>query len=110
MVQQMVEQGKITELEAAEHPQKNLITRALGVGPQVEADCNAIPVREGDVLLLCTDGLTNHVSVDELEQFLSETDLFEASEKMVQQALDAGGLDNITVLLVEVETAEGNNG
>lgn len=110
MVQQLVEQGEITEQEAANHPHKNLITRALGVRPAVEADCGAIPARTGDILLLCTDGLTNHVSLDELEAFLAEGDCFAAADRMVQRALDAGGLDNITVLLVEVDTAEENNG
>ena len=57
MVQELVEQGAITEQEAATHPRKNLITRALGVGAEVLPDCNSIPVRKGDILLLCSDGL-----------------------------------------------------
>jgi protein phosphatase len=110
LVQQLLEEGKITEQEAATHPNKNLITRALGVGAQVEAVCGSIPVRTGDVLLLCTDGLSNYTTVDELEQCLAKCSPYEAVDEMIQCALDMGGLDNITVLLIKVETAEEKNG
>ena len=106
MVQELVEQGAITEQEAATHPRKNLITRALGVGAEVLPDCNSIPVRKGDILLLCSDGLSNFVTIDQMESILEKGDFFTAADRMVDAALEAGGLDNITVLLVEVEAAE----
>lgn len=106
MVQELVEQGAITEQEAATHPRKNLITRALGVGAEVLPDCNSIPVRQGDILLLCSDGLSNFVTIDQMESILEKDDFFTAADRMVDAALEAGGLDNITVLLVEVEAAE----
>ena len=68
MVQEMVEQGALTEEEAQNHPRKNLITRALGVGRDVEADFGEKEVSPRDILLLCTDGLTNMVADDDIAQ------------------------------------------
>ena len=103
MVQELVEQGSITEQESYTHPQKNLITRALGVARTVTADCGEVEVSEGDVLMLCTDGLSNYVSADAIAGTLAGTPFYEAADELVEKALAAGGMDNITVLLVGVQ-------
>ena len=110
MVQEMVEQGTLTEEEAQNHPRKNLITRALGVAAAVEADYGEKEVSPHDILLLCTDGLSNYVPVPEIEYILANTPFYDMADALIQKALGAGGLDNITVLLVEVEALEENNG
>lgn len=110
MVQEMVEQGALTEEEAQNHPRKNLITRALGVGRDVEADFGEKEVSLRDILLLCSDGLSNCVSVPQIEETLARTPFYEAADALVQKALEGGGLDNITVLLMQVEAVEENNG
>ena len=106
----MVEQGALTEEEAQNHPRKNLITRALGVGRDVEADFGEKEVSPRDILLLCSDGLSNCVSVPQIEETLARTPFYEAADALVQKALEGGGLDNITVLLMQVEAVEENNG
>ncbi len=103
MVQELVEQGTITEEESYTHPQKNLITRALGVGRTVAVDCGEVELSQGDIVLLCTDGLSNYVSAEEIAGVLARTPFYEAADKLVDKALEAGGLDNITVLLIGVE-------
>ena len=110
MVQEMVEQGALTEEEAQNHPRKNLFTRALGVGRDVEADFGEKEVSPRDILLLCSDGLSNCVSVPQIEETLARTPFYEAADALVQKALEGGGLDNITVLLMQVEAVEENNG
>lgn len=107
MVQQLVDSGQITREQAAQHPQKNLITRALGVSSSIVPEYNRCEVAPGDILLLCTDGLTNMVPDEEIARVLQETAFFDAPKLLVQRALQAGGQDNITVLLMGVETYGG---
>lgn len=106
MVQELIEQGTITEQEASTHPHKNLITRALGVGANVDVDYGEAQLCEGDIVLLCTDGLTNCVSDDEIADTLGAVPFDAAADALVQKALDADGLDNITVLLAGALPAE----
>lgn len=110
MVQELVEKGTLTEEEAENHPRKNLITRALGVGRSVEADFGEKEVSPDDILLLCSDGLSNCAAVRQIEDILARTPFFGTADALVKQALAGGGSDNITVLLIQVEAAEGNNG
>lgn len=110
MVQQLVDSGQITREQAAQHPQKNLITRALGVSSSVVPEYNRCEVEPGDILLLCTDGLTNMVPDEEIALILRETAFFDATRVLVDRALQGGGQDNITVLLMGVETMEEHNG
>ena len=106
MVQELIEQGTITEEESYSHPQKNLITRALGVSQDVQPDCGEVALSDGDVLLLCSDGLSNYVTADEIVEVLEHVPFYEMADALVEKALQAGGLDNITVLLVGVEQPE----
>ena len=101
---------QITREQAAVHPQKNLITRALGVSANIVPEYNRCEIEAGDILLLCTDGLTNMVPDADIVQVLREVPFFEATSILVDRALQAGGQDNITVLLMGVETTEVNNG
>ncbi|MDD4851377.1 MAG: Stp1/IreP family PP2C-type Ser/Thr phosphatase [Gemmiger sp.] len=110
MVQQLVDSGQITREQAAAHPQKNLITRALGVSATIVPEYNRCEVAPGDILLLCTDGLTNMVSDEEIRLILQEAPFFEAPDLLVERALKAGGQDNITVMLMGVESTESING
>ena len=87
---------------------KNLITRALGVSANIVPEYNRCEIEVGDILLLCTDGLTNMVSDEEIALVLREVPFFDATSILVDRALQAGGQDNITVLLMGVETTEVN--
>ena len=106
VVQHLVETGALTEREAAIHPKKNLITRALGVAPVLQCDYSIYSVSAGDILLLCSDGLTNSASEAELAAVLAGTDFFSAADEMIRLALSQDGQHNITALLVKAEQAE----
>ena len=110
MVQQLVDSGKITREQAAQHPKKNLITRALGVSANIVPEYNRCEIEVGDILLLCSDGLTNMISDEEIALVLREVPFFDAPSILVDRALQAGGQDNITVLLMGVEITEVNHG
>ena len=100
-VQELVDCGTITVEEAEHHPQKNIITRAVGTDKTVEADIYEFRAEAGDVILLCSDGLVNMVEDEEILSVinLSET-LSDAANKLVAEAETAGGTDNITVILI----------
>lgn len=107
VVQQLVEEGKLTETEAKHHPRKHFITRALGVEETVPHDSAELSWGPGDIVLLCTDGLTNMVEDEEIARLMKEND---PAEKLVEAALAAGGTDNITVCIIENEDRRDNNG
>lgn len=101
LVQELVRNGQITEEEAAFHPQRNVIMRALGTEETVRIDLGEFTWSQGDVLLLCSDGLSSKVPVNVIEKWLKEPiSLQEQVDALVQYALDAGGEDNITCLAV----------
>jgi PPM family protein phosphatase len=109
LVDELVRRGKLTEEQAAEHPQRSIITRALGPEPEVEVDTWSYPVRSGDVLLLCSDGLTSMLSEDQVATILTHASTLEqAGDELIAAANAAGGRDNITVVLFEVEDAGGS--
>ena len=107
----LLEEGLISEALAATHPDRNKIYSCLGspTPPEIEFS-RKTPLQHGDILLLCTDGLTNMVADDDIAQVLREVPFFDATSILVDRALQAGGQDNITVLLMGVETTEVNNG
>jgi serine/threonine protein phosphatase PrpC len=108
-VQELVDNGTITATEAEHHPRKNVITRALGVENSVEPEYTCATVTGGDILLLCTDGLTNAVPKNRIEAILRQMPVFEAVDALIDAANSSGGPDNITALLLGVE-AEDING
>jgi PPM family protein phosphatase len=104
LVDELVRQGKLTEEQAAEHPQRSIITRALGPEPDVEVDTFTYPVQAGDVLLLCSDGLTSMITEERIAEILrSAPNLEEAGARLIDEANEAGGRDNITVVLSRLE-------
>ena len=104
LVDELMRQGRLTPEEAEEHPQRSVITRALGPELDVEVDTRSFRARPGDVYLLCSDGLTTMVSEDAVAAVLREhADLRSAGEALIAAANRAGGRDNITVVLLRIE-------
>jgi protein phosphatase len=102
LVEQLVREGRLTPEEAQNHPQRAIITRALGVDPDVQVDTYRIDLKPGDRLLICSDGLTNMLSDDTIAQTLRRhADPQQAADTLVDMANQAGGDDNITVVLVD---------
>src|SRR5437868_12337160 len=103
LVEQLVREGQLTREEAQVHPQRSIITRALGLDPDVDVDSWELTPYKGDRILLCSDGLTNEVSDDEIASTLRTVgDPQEAATKLVDEANDRGGNDNITVVVIDV--------
>ena len=105
LVAELVRSGDLTRDQAAEHPQKNLITRALGADDEVDVDTAILPIEAGDRILLCSDGLSDMVSEAGISEILAEfpDDPERAARGLLSAALDAGGNDNITVVVVDVK-------
>ena len=102
-VQELVSTGHITEDEARDHPRRNIITRALGIEPEVRVDWWTLPLIRGDRFVLCSDGLVDEVAdVDIASTLTIETDPQVAADRLVEKANEAGGRDNITVVVVDV--------
>lgn len=107
LVEELVRQGRLTPEEAAEHPQRSIITRALGPESEVAIDSEVLAVENDDVFLLCSDGLTTMVSDDGIADLLAaDGTLADRASALVDAANAAGGRDNITVLLFRVETTD----
>ena len=109
-VQELVDCGTITVEEAEHHPQKNIITRALGVDYRLDSEFTCQELQNGDLLLLCSDGLTNAVPRDQLEQLLGTGSFYDLPDQLIRTANENGGPDNITALLLSVEPMEVRNG
>ncbi len=105
VVQEMIESGQLTEELARSHPRKHFITRALGVSAMEEGEYDELELRDADKLLLCTDGLTNMVENSAIAAILgcAEESIIET---LITAALNGGGTDNITAVLVEPNNAE----
>ncbi len=100
-VQEMVDTGKISKEEARIHPKKNIITRALGVTPKVEAEINKVKLQEGQILLACTDGLINHISDEEIYNIINKSK--EPVSELIALANSRGGSDNITIAIADMQ-------
>src|SRR5580704_9451659 len=108
LVEELLRRGRLTEEEAEEHPQRSIITRALGPEPEVEVDTVTVAAQDGDVYLICSDGLTSMVGEAAIGAILRDApDITTAAEQLVSAALDAGGRDNVTVVLFRVEEVGG---
>jgi serine/threonine protein phosphatase PrpC len=104
LVDELLRQGRLTPEEAVEHPQRSVITRALGPEGTVEVDTRSFRARPGDVYLLCSDGLTTMISEEQIAEVLrNHASLRAAGEALIAAANQAGGRDNITVLLVRLQ-------
>lgn len=102
VVEEMVYTGEITPEEAYTHPKRNLITRALGTDSDVECDVFCPEIREGDCILLCSDGLSNIVYDDEILDLVREHTGFDACQKLMELALSRGAPDNVTIVILEL--------
>jgi protein phosphatase len=104
LLQEQIDSGLITREQARHSQNKNLVTRAVGIDPEVEAEVRSYPVQPGDIYLLCSDGLNDMVTDEDMELTLGslQANLPLAAEQLVQQANDNGGRDNVSVILVRV--------
>jgi protein phosphatase len=104
VVQELVDMGMISADAAAVHPQRHLVTRALGVGPQADADVALLPVQPGQRFLVCSDGLTGELRDEEIAPLLSEaSEAGVVAENLVRTAAGRGASDNVTAVVVEVQ-------
>ena len=104
LLQEQIDSGMITKEQARHSQNKNLVTRAVGIDPQVEAEVHTYTVQQGDIYLLCSDGLSDMVSDEDIQLTLSslQANLSLAAQQLVQQANDNGGRDNVSVILVRI--------
>ena len=108
LVQEMVKMGEISEEEARNHPDKNIITRALGAEKTVDVDFFDLKLEEGCTILMCSDGLSNMVADEKIEEIISdpEADIDQKGSALLREANQNGGKDNIAIVLVEPFTNE----
>ncbi len=107
VVEEMVRNGELTPAEAAVHPHRHVLTRALGIEPGIEPDCWELDLEPGSRLLLCSDGLTNELDEQEIaEVLLDEPNIDKSAAQLVRLALRRGGTDNITVVVLDVLAGE----
>jgi protein phosphatase len=108
LVQEMVRIGELKEEEARNHPDKNIITRAIGAERTVDIDFFDMKLEPGSYILMCSDGLSNMVEDQKLEEIISQTevDLAERGRRLLKEANQNGGKDNIAVVLIEPFTNE----
>ena len=108
LVAELVRSGRLSPKEAESHPRRSVITRALGTDSDVEVDVFSLRAQDGDLFLLCSDGLTSMVSDEGIARLLvtARADLDDAGKKLIAAANQAGGEDNITVVLFELEGGE----
>jgi PPM family protein phosphatase len=106
LVEELLRQGRLTEAQAEEHPQRSIITRALGPEPDVEVDTMTVPARPGDVFVLCSDGLTTMVPEARIARILERSKSLESAvSRLVREANEGGGRDNITVVAFRLADA-----
>jgi protein phosphatase len=107
VAEELVKRGELSEAEAAIHPHRHILTRALGISPDIDVDVWQVVPEEGDRYLLCSDGLTNEIPAEEITRVLSELrDPQAAAETLVRMANEAGGSDNITAVVLDVVVGE----
>ena len=106
LVEEMRRKGQLTDAQAEDHPQRSIITRALGPEPEVEVDVQTVPAKPGDTFLICSDGLTTMLGEEEIARLLAGATAMDAAVRaLVDEANRAGGRDNITALAFRLEDA-----
>lgn len=103
LVEELVRQNQLTSGEAVNYPYRNVLTRALGTSPVVEVDVSEHVLRSGDVVLLCTDGVTEHLADEEIVALTTGKNPKEAVELLVQEVLNRGGSDNVSLIMVAID-------
>lgn len=110
VVEEMVRNGELTPGEAAVHPHRHILTRALGIEPTIDPDCWELDLEPGSRLLLCSDGLTNELGEQEIaDVLLDEADTAKAASELVRLALHRGGTDNVTVVVLDILAGEASS-
>lgn len=99
-VNYLMEIGEITEEEAKVHPKKNVLTKALGTNEKIDFEISNIKLEKSDIILLCSDGLTNMVSNDDILNLIIKNEFAKIHEILIDEALKNGGIDNVTLILV----------
>ncbi len=102
LVQNLVDRGEITKEEAEHHPNKNVITRALGVDKRIDVDFSEVDLQENETLILCTDGLSNCVNNTEIADDIKDGQYYAFADRLVKRANKNGGNDNITVVAIAI--------
>jgi protein phosphatase len=109
LVEEMVQRGQLTPEQAEVHPQRSIVTRAIGIDPDIEVDVYPVELHPGDRVLLCSDGLTDMVRAEAIGRILArEPDGQRAAEQLIDAANAAGGNDNITALVIDVVEDDGS--
>ena len=106
LVAEMVEHGELSQEEAFDHPQKNMLTRGIGVDENVNGDVFVIDVYSDDIILLCSDGLTDMLHDKEIEERLMVNDLESAADSLLSASLEKGGKDNISFIILKLDRKE----
>ena len=100
VVQQLIEIGELTEVEAKGHPEKNMITRAIGIEESIELDFCVYKLSEDEAMLICTDGLTNYLDADEIYRTAKQNGYFKCLDLLINKVNELGGSDNTTVVML----------
>ena len=108
-VAELLANGEITAQEAFKHPQKNIILRAVGAEDELEVDCFTLELTADTKLLLCSDGLSDMVDDRQISEILQAHQTAEAAEVLLEAALDNGGRDNISLILIDLTPTEEDN-
>ncbi|MFF1877411.1 PP2C family protein-serine/threonine phosphatase [Leifsonia sp. NPDC058230] len=108
-VQELVDAGLITNEQAAVHPERNVITRALGAEDYVDTDALFLPIEGHQTFLICSDGLTKELGDAQIAGILADPHDGSLADALVEAAIEAGGRDNVTVVVIESETGEGHS-
>ena len=104
LVEELVRAGELGRMESRHHPQKNIITKAVGVADEIQPDFFMLDMGKGQKILLCSDGLSNMVDDDKLEEIMAESgEVEELAKNCIEEALFYGGLDNIAVVIAQCE-------
>jgi protein phosphatase len=101
-VQELVDSGHLSPEEAVTHPKKNIITRALGIEPKVKFDVINTHLSKNDVLMLCSDGLSNQVDENRMISIFRYNDIYDVPRLMIEAGLEAGGFDNMTTVMLQI--------
>lgn len=102
-IEELIKNGTLTREQAENHPRKNVITRAIGSSKDLEVDVMNFEAKEGDIFLLCTDGLTNMICENEIYNIIKDNEPEKACEQLIEAAKGKGGEDNITVIVIKCE-------
>ncbi len=102
-IEELVRNGTLTREEAENHPRKHVITRAIGCLPELEVDVFCLTIEINDIFILCTDGLTNKLNKDEIDEIVRSSDPEAACKQLIDAAKKQGGEDNITVIVIKCE-------